>query len=163
MKGIVKKASLILVCLVISASARLDYARYIQPKPPKEDQHVARVSFCELTKHPELYTNKLVKTSAIFVDYFPDVWFMYDQNCSDENSRVIDYLNCKADAECQRLRNLASWKDGDGEKWRNRMVVIGEIQIVNRQNRSGENIRVLKFAVSDIESVSRVPSNVPWP
>src|SRR5947209_4839460 len=100
MKGIVKKASLILVCLVITASARLDYARHIQPKPPKEDQHITRVSFCELTKHPERYANKLVKTSAIFVDYFPDVWFMYDQNCSDENSRVFDYLNCKADVEC---------------------------------------------------------------
>jgi hypothetical protein len=55
------------------------------------------------------------------------------------------------------------YHDGDGERWRNRMVVLGELQIANRQTRSGGSTRVLKFAISDIESVSYVPSEVAWP
>lgn len=164
MKGILKKASLMLTCLVVISSVELDYASHIPSKPSQEGQHVETVSFCELANHPERYANKLVKTSAIFLTHFPDVWFMYDQNCSDKSSRITYYLNCKSEAECQRLSKLTSLhRDGDGEKWRNKMLVIGELHIENRQNRSGGSTRVLKFAISDIESVSCVSSEVAWP
>ena len=164
MKEILTKAPLILACIMFGSTAGLHHASHILSKPAQGSRQVETVSFCELTSHPERYANKLIKTSAIFLTHFPDVWFMYDQNCSDKSNRVTDYLNCKSDAECDRLRKLTSLnRDGDGEKWRNKMVVIGELHIVNRQTGSGDSMRVLKFAISDIESVSRVPTEVAWP
>jgi hypothetical protein len=164
MKGRLKKTLLTFACLMLSSFAGIDYAGHNPSKAVRGDRQIETVSFCELTNHPERYVNKLIKTSAIFLTHFPDVWFMYDQNCSEKNNRVSDYLNCKSDVECDRLKQLTSLhRDGDGEKWRNKMVVIGELHIVNHQNRSGGPTRVLKFAVSDIESVSPVPSDVAWP
>ena len=164
MKGILKKTLLMFACLMLSSSVGIDYAGHNLSKAAQGGQQVEAVSFCELTNHPERYVNKPIKTSAIFLTHFPDVWFMYDENCSDKSNRVIDYFNCKPDAECGRLRKLSSLhQDGDGEKWRNRMVVVGEFHIVNRQSRSGDPTRVLTFAISDIELVSAVPSSVPWP
>jgi len=164
MKGILKKATLMFACLVSSSSVGTDFARHNSSKPALRGRQIETVSFCELTSHPERYVNKLIKTSAIFLTHFPDVWFMYDQNCSEKNNRVSDYLNCNPDVECDRLKQLTSLhRDGDGEKWRNKMVVIGELHIVNHQNRSGDPVRVLKFAISDIELVSSVPSEVAWP
>jgi hypothetical protein len=163
MKGTQKTILLMFVCLPFSSIGGTDYGRQKVSKP-KGDQQVETVSFCELTNHPERDANKLIKTNAIFLTHFPDVWFMYDENCSDKSNRVTDYLNCKSDAECDRLKKSSSLhRDGDGEKWRNRMVVVGELQIENRQNRSADPTRVLKFALTDIESVSAVPDNVPWP
>ncbi len=163
MKGTLKKTLLTFAGLVLSSSGGIDYAAH-NPKAAQGGQQVETVSFCELTNHPERYVNKPIKTSAIFLTHFPDVWFMYDENCSDKSNRVTDYLNCKSDAECERLRKSSSLhRDGNGERWRNKMVVIGELHIVERQNRSGGPARVLKFAISKIESVSPVPGEVEWP
>jgi hypothetical protein len=165
MQGILKNAIPLVACLIFSSSAaRTDFARHNPWKALHRDEQIEMIPFCKLTKHPERYVNKVIKTSAIFLTHFPDVWFMYDQNCSDKNSRVSDYLNCKSDAECDRLRKLMPLhRDGDGEKWRNKMVVVGALLIVNRTDGSGRSTRVLKFAISDIESVSAVPQRVPWP
>jgi len=150
--------------LVLGSSGSAAYAGYDSSNSVEENHQVESVSFCELMIHPERYANKLIKTSAIFVTHFPDVWFMYDQRCSGKDNRVSEYLNCKSDSECNRLKKLAElYRDGDGEKWRNQMVVIGELQIVERQNRAGELIRLKKFAILDIESVCPVPREVAWP
>jgi len=162
MGTILKKALLISACL-IGSSTVTDYAAH-NPKAAQNTKEIQTVSFCDLTNHPERYVKKLIKTSAIFLTHFPDVWFMYDENCSAMSSRVTDYLSCKSDAECDRLRKLSSLhRDGDGERWRNQMVVVGELHIVEHQNRIGGSSRVLKFAIADITSVSAVPQGVPWP
>src|SRR5438046_5995974 len=67
------------------------------------------VAFCELARHPEKYVNHVVRTSAIFVQYFPDVWFMYDPRCSDRKNRMTDYLECKTNSHCDRLRRLSNY------------------------------------------------------
>jgi len=158
-----KKTALICACLIISLSATPDVAGDIS-KTSKGYQQVKTVPFCDLAKHPERYTDKLVRTTGIFLTHFPDVWFMYDENCSDRSSRATGYLNCKSEAACGRLRRLSALhRDGDGERWRNQMAVVGELHIVELQNRSGGHNRALKFGITDIESVSVVPQSAPWP
>lgn len=157
------KRLLVLICLFVNSSHGIGYVVNHENTAPGRRQ-IETVSFCELTNHSERYVNRTIKTSAIFLRHFPDVWFMYDEECSDKSNRVTDYLRCKPDAECDRLRTLSSMhRDGNGERWRNRMVVIGELQFAERESRSGDRTRVLKFAISDIESVSAVPENVSWP
>jgi hypothetical protein len=149
---------------VFSLFAATDYAAHNPPEAPHEDQQIETVSFCELTNHPERYVNKSIKTSAIFLTHFPDVWFMYDENCPEKSNRVTDYLNCRTEAECARLKNLSSLhRDGDGEKWRTKMVVIGQLHVVEAKDRSNTPTHVLKFAVTDIESVTAVSPSVLWP
>lgn len=159
-----KKPPLTLAWLVFSLFVATDHAAHNPSKAAHQDQQIETVSFCALTNHPEQYVNKPIKTSAIFLTYFPDLWFMYDENCPQKGNRVTDYLNCRPDAECARLKNLSSLhRDGDGEKWRNKMVVIGQLHVVKAKDRSNTPTRVLKFAITDIESVTEVSSTVLWP
>ncbi len=164
MRRILRKLGLILAYFVFSLCSATDYAAHNPSGTAQEVRPVETVSFCELTNHPERYVNKSIKTTAIFLTYFPDVWFMYDESCAEKSNRVLDYLSCRPEAECARLRNLSSLhRDGDGEKWRNKMVVIGQLHLVERKDRRGNPTRVLKFAVTDIESVTAVSEGVLWP
>ena len=127
-------------------------------------KQIEGVSFCDLTKTPERYVNKTVITSAIFLTSFPDVWFMYDANCSEMSNRVIDYLNCKSDAECDRLKKLSnSHKDIEGDMRRNQKLVVGNLHIVPSRDRSQPHAKDLKFEILDIIAVAAVPEGIPWP
>jgi hypothetical protein len=132
-----------------------------KPSRLQGNSRIETVSLCELAKEPERYANKLIRTNGIFLTGFPDVRFMYDEDCSDEKNRIADYLNCKTDSECERLIKCTSLhRNGDTDRWRNKMVVVGELQI---EFHKSTDTRVLRFAISDIESVSAVPPTVPWP
>jgi hypothetical protein len=164
MQGILTNAIALFACVVFSSFATRECGNHNPSDAARKNEQMEVIPFCELTKDPDRYVNKVIRTNAIFLTHFPDVWFMYDQNCSDKRSRVSDYLNCKSDTECDRLRKLmALHRNGDGEKWRNKMVVVGALHIVNRKDGSGGSTRVLRFAISDIELVSAVPQSVPWP
>lgn len=160
MKRALKRANLMLACLILSAFTGSHSARDVRGGC----QPIETVPFCELTKHPERYADKVIRTSAIFLTHFPDVWFMYDEDCADKSNRVSHYLKCKPEIECRRLSKLSSLhRDGDGERWRNRIVVTGTLQIEQRQNRTIGSLRVLKFGIVSIESVFPVRQSVPWP
>lgn len=159
MKVPLRSATLILTCLLIYCSG-LAINRE-RSKVLNENRPIETVHFCDLAKHPELYTGRSIATTAIFVTAFPDVWFMCDEQCLDKDYRISYSLNCKPNVDCEYLkRAMSAHLVGDGERFRNRMTVLGELRVENRQKAPK---KILKFYISDVQSKSDVPREVLWP
>jgi hypothetical protein len=143
-------------------SARSTSARTDAPVASPGHGSVETVSLCKLTRNPSRYLGKPLKLNAIIVSYFPDVWFMYDENCPTKPNRLIHYLDCKSEKQCNHLKNLLSAnQDGNGERFRSRVTVIGKLQIETSVSQNEK--RILKFGISAVESTSLVSTEVQWP
>jgi hypothetical protein len=124
--------------------------------PERSNQSVRAVSFCELTTHPERFENRLIRISAIMITAL-DTWYLYDPKCPQTDRRLDYSLEGDTKSVSDRMDRLAIQnREGDGETWRTGIVATGKLHVESRTDRSGRQLRVLKFSITNVESAFRI-------
>jgi len=60
------------------------------------------VGFCELTKHPDRYLNKLVQIDASYVSWWESS-YLYHIECENDEQKLHAGVDCANDKECKQI------------------------------------------------------------
>jgi hypothetical protein len=135
-------------------------------KAPRSD---ANVPFCDLIQHPEQYNSKTIRVRSTLLGFHEMA--LYDPACDSEMHFIRAELDSKSRQELGRLTD--GWGIRNGSFWVN-AVVRGRFEKISdeEQRSEAEDLERIKhpgavsnfrLAVSDIEQMEPVASNVPWP
>src|SRR5258705_12955141 len=62
-------------------------------------KEIATVEFCDLTKHPERYLNKLVRLKANYIVWWESS-YLYSDSCRKGEHSIHDALDCSGGGSC---------------------------------------------------------------
>ena len=119
---------------------------------------IVDVSFCDLMKDKTRFIGKLVRVKAMKLTRL-DGTTLYDARCSHEGVRPV--LECKNKEECAEMtRALDAKTDFDGDVGRVEATLVGTLQ---KPSHVSPDESYYTLMIRTIESVRRVPQDVPWP
>ena len=134
----------------------------------KGSSPIPTVPFCELTSHPERYTNKLVRTEANNI-VWPESSYLYGDRCIDAEHRIHDNWDCAGDdTACQerffvelgKLARYARSKPSPITTVRVKAVFIGRLVGPGAYGHL-DSFRY-EFRITRVERVNAIPRRVSW-
>lgn len=122
-------------------------------------------SFCVLLRNPNVYAERIVRTTAILVAGY-EQFFLYSPQCNKQDKRIwaerdqMDESNQEID---KQLESLLSASSTDQQAGRAQVTVVGRL-IAPGPKRFGhlDQFR-MKFVILGLEGAKPVSSNIAWP
>jgi hypothetical protein len=129
---------------------------------------VPTVDFCDLTIHPERYTEKLVRVKASLVSWWESS-YLYNVRCETAEKKIHNALNCSGDEDCQRLGkevygyiNPRERADSHGYASRAYVTIIGRLIGPSEAGFGHLNGFKFEFRIRKVEAASPMPRNIPY-
>ena len=129
-----------------------------QPKP-------VSLSFCALVSRPEVYDQRIVRTTAILVAGY-EQYFLYSQSCNREDEFVwaegppATELNALAENKLRSLLEASSTEQGAG---RAQVTLLGRFIAPGPLRFGHLDEFQMKFVIMRIERVKAVSKKTAWP
>jgi hypothetical protein len=161
-----KTLLLLLISLVWCASffgqtrKRANARRTVDPVPT--------VDFCDLTVHPERYSDKLVRVKASFVSWWESS-YLYNVRCETAEKKIHDALDCSGDEDCEHLGkevygyiNPRERADSHNYARRAYVIIIGRLIGPCETGFGHLNGFKFEFRIRKVEAASPMPRNIPY-
>lgn len=121
---------------------------------------VPTISVCELLKHPEQYSEKLIRIEAVRETYYHGAFF-YDR-CDDRTIAIDTVVNCSENKNCAEIQKDIDLKSAGT---RIGLVAVGTFhyQRLNEYGFGHLNGSEFQVSISRVEKTFSVPANFPNP
>jgi hypothetical protein len=130
---------------------------------------IPTVAFCELTSHPEKYTEKLIRTEANYIVWWESS-YLYGDRCIDADHKVHNNWDCTEDDTACQKRFSAQWKKLEPyvRSKRSRIQTTSRVKavLIGRLVGPGAYGHLsgfeYEFRISRVEKATSIPRRVSW-